>query len=161
MSARTVLPRNQPQITRHLLPTLKTGNISHGQHKGHRSDRPHSRLRHQQPRFFVLLRGFHHGLVEQADLPIQHLSYPEQVFSPPAGPGLQGKLAQRFLARFAPQLSLLGSHLDSSPGAAVRSSLARVFAPACSDGSTAAADPSLPWTESRSAETVLPAAISK
>src|SRR6266850_8377726 len=111
MPARTVLPRDQPQITRHLLPTLKTGNISHGQHKGHRSDRPHSRLRHQQPRFFVLLRSFHHGLVEQADLPIQHLSYPEQVFSPPAGPQRERQLAEHLLARFAPQLSLLGHTL--------------------------------------------------
>ena len=66
MSARTVLPRNQPQITGHLLAALKTRNISHRQHERHRSDRPHARLRHQQPRFFVLLRRFHHRLIQQS-----------------------------------------------------------------------------------------------
>src|SRR3984957_6290372 len=38
MSARTVLPRNQPQITSHLLASLKPLHIAHGQYKPHRSD---------------------------------------------------------------------------------------------------------------------------
>src|SRR5258707_10948716 len=69
MPARTVLSRNQPQVTRHLLAALKTLHISHRQHERHRRDRPHARLRHQQPRFFILLRGFHHRLIEQVNLP--------------------------------------------------------------------------------------------
>jgi hypothetical protein len=46
----------------------------------------------------------------------------------------------------------------SSPGAATRSSPARESAPACSDESTAAADPSLVLMASRCVETVLPSA---
>jgi hypothetical protein len=42
MSTRTVLPRNQPQITGHLLTPRKTRDLSHRQHKGHRGDRSHS-----------------------------------------------------------------------------------------------------------------------
>ena len=51
MPARTVLSRNQPQVTRHLLPALKTIHVSHRQHKGHRGDRPHPRLGHQPVNF--------------------------------------------------------------------------------------------------------------
>jgi hypothetical protein len=36
MSARTVFPRNQPRITRHLLPTLEAVHVTHRQHKRHR-----------------------------------------------------------------------------------------------------------------------------
>jgi hypothetical protein len=45
-------------------------------------------------------------LIEQINLPIQYLSYPEQVFSPPAGPGRERQLAEHFFARLAPQFSL-------------------------------------------------------
>src|SRR5579864_540380 len=50
---------------------------------------------------------------------------------------------------------------DSSPGAAARFSPARESAPACSGESKAAADLSPHLTESRSAETALPSAISE
>jgi len=63
MSARTVLPRNQPQITGHLFAARKTRHISQRQYECQRSHRPHARLGHQQPSSFIFFRRFGHGVI--------------------------------------------------------------------------------------------------
>src|SRR6266404_320102 len=61
----------------------------------------------------------------------------------------------------APQLLLLHHPSGSSPGAAARSSPARESAPACSDGSATAVNPSVPAKARRSRETDLPPVIAQ
>ena len=129
---------------------------------GQRRDRPHSRLRHQQPRVFIFLGRFFRRHVQRLDLPVQHVHQLQQIFSPAAGPRLQWKFAQQLLARFTPQLPLPLHALIQ------RQMLQLIFHLRPHPHQFVAVNQQLPgqhpsplhWKESRSAEIFLPPAAS-
>src|SRR6266481_1950172 len=100
-------PRNQSQITGHLLTTWKTRNVPQCQRKSQRCDRSHPRLGHQQPRHFALPGCFFRRLVQHRDLLVEDGHEPQQVLPSLPRPVRQGQLAQQLLPCLAPQPRLL------------------------------------------------------
>src|SRR5437868_15131437 len=67
-SARTLLARNQAQVTGYLLAPCKPAHIADGQHERQRRVGTDSRLGHQQLRLRMLIGSLLHRLIQLTDL---------------------------------------------------------------------------------------------